>query len=134
MKKDLLVALACLGAAVLVSQVKPLVANEPAQVTYQPVITKSATDSFLDLVLKNTNTQEARDLIQQLGDPFLLELQPLAVKLVDKLESEGNSREWSRKGSAALIAWSTEECQPLTKAGQKDFSNALVLASEAWKK
>ena len=133
MKKDLLIGLACLSAALLVSQVKPL-GVETAQASYQPVVANPVSGSFSDLMMQYSGTQESKNLIQQLGDPFLLELQPLAVQIVDKLESEGNTREWSRNGAAALIAWSTEECQNLSKEGQKDWSRALVLTSESWRK
>lgn len=106
---------------------RPVLTPAPA---YQPVATQQT--SFSAATLQHAQTTEAKELIQQFDPNGLLELQPLAVKLVAKLQSEGKDVEWSKAGAAALIAFVPEECQPLTPKGRKDFSQSLVNASLDW--
>ena len=135
MSSNLIVGLVLIAGAFAVNAASapPMHGHRPL---YQPAMPTQAhapqQTSFTGAVLQQAQTDEAKGLIEQFSPDGLLELQPLAVQLVRKLQSEGNSLEWSTNGAAALIAWSTEECQPLSKEGRKDFSRALVNASLNW--
>lgn len=81
------------------------------------------------VALSYVQTDEARTLIDSLSPETLADLRPTVIKLVQKLEAEGNDFATSKIYAAVLIAWISKDCAHLSKEGRQDFAQALVNAS-----